>query len=193
MATDRPRAEEAIRAVYYHSGRDDAIEFLWFESLPAMRLAYSVLRRAQRPSDRALEAQAGLPQPILAGLLRRARSRRTPVNSRTSLKCAFERPLLRLVEALAPLSQPFDAPIPSAFDRLAPELVALRMDAALAVAAWRCRTELMPGPSAPCDVVLSACLTASESCLWWCPFEKVVLLCDRPLEKRRGCLRCAPK
>lgn len=178
---DRLAAEEAIRQVYYQTGRDDLLEFLWFESLPAMRLGYSILRHARIPSGSVHRASAILPSPIVQGLLRRAESKRTPVGARTSLKTAFERPLTGLVESCAPLSRPV-APEPALLlAGLAPALAPLRMDGALAASAWRCRTELMSDASAGGDTVLSAYLTAAESCLWWCPFEKVALLCERPL------------
>jgi hypothetical protein len=32
------------------------------------------------------------------------------------------------------------------------------------------------------DSLLAACVAAAHNCLWWCPFESAVLLCDRPAE-----------
>ena len=188
---DRPAAAEAIRTAYRTAGKDDNIRFVWFDSLPAMELGYRIALMAGDCSSlsqewkwrlapdmpRALwEAMAPSWQTLLGaaslGEFRRERS----------LSDGFDA-LLRSFMGYSGRQVSFQQlERGSPYAPLAAGLAPCRVAIAVVATAWFCHHVFSKGDGRADGRFLEACVVAARSCLWWCPFEGVVVLCDRPAE-----------
>lgn len=188
---DRPSAAEAIREAYRATGRDNDIQFLWFDSLPAMELGYRIAllggdcpslsqewkwRLAPEMPEALWNALAPSWQTLLAAAsLGEFQHERSLADGFDSLLRSFMGYSARQVSF-----QQLERESP--FAALATELVSCQADVPLVAVAWFCRYVLGKGDDQTDGRLLDACVAAARACLWWCPFEGAVLLCDRPAE-----------
>ena len=188
---DRAWAKLAVRTVYRAAGGSSEVLVFCFESLPAMEIAYRVLSSRRLPSAPCALHDLGYEPQVLHALwdglvaiwqkmLDASAGVQNPPGG--SLKPRLEDPQGLLGQGV-PLSPSVRARIePSLFNPLAPRLQRLRLDTAQLAFAWFCRTVLEEAGTDQHADVLEAHLGVARSCLWWCPFEHIVLLCDRPAE-----------
>ncbi len=188
---DRPPAVEAIREVYRQAGRDDDVAVLWFDSLPAMALGHRVLVTGEAchfvwdalhwhlaPGISA--TLSGAPAPAWTALLGAASIQE--FHEERALGDGFES-LLRSFAGQAGRRVSFaQLERGSPFAPLAPELAERQVSLPAVAHAVFGHQVFRDTDEATSDGLLGACVAAAHSCLWWCPFESAVLLCDRPLE-----------
>ena len=180
---DRERAESAIRTIYRFSNRNDGLRFLWFDSLSSMELAYRAMQPRREPADiwYSMNFRQEL-KDAWKGLTARCRAlRRLGVGPRvapcTSVKRALQQPLRGRRYAQITFADPGDA---SPLDSLAGHVVDFRMDIALVARTWFTVRVLDDDKIGQTSEIVEAHVDATRSCLCWCPFESVIMLCDRP-------------
>ena len=186
---DRAAAELAITDIYRAAGLTKEARFFWFDSLPAMNLAYHVMLTRRIPnclwhllkSRQELDAVWETLIPSWKALLRDSSG--IQIGPEHSLKSSFQSALSDVVKSCSRLA---------AFERLekssfyvstAPQLSELQMDISWVALSWFGRNVLGSEEGGdPAGHLSESHLTAAQSCLWWCPFEEAVLLCERPSE-----------